>query len=123
MCFATASHKNDKPPQSSTATLPLEIIEMIIAPLVYDIPSLRACSLTCYSWYIASVPQLHHTFPAPLDYYQCLGDLKFASRFVVPPKIRDKGYVTSEGYRAYNLLKQPTPARNVQYSAVLHQSP
>ena len=34
---------------------------MIIAHLPYDIPSLRACSLTCYSWYIAAAPGLHHT--------------------------------------------------------------
>jgi len=41
--------------------LPLETIEKIIAHLIYDTPSLLACSLTCYSWYIAAVPHLHHT--------------------------------------------------------------
>ena len=47
---------------SSPATkLPLEIVEMIITHLIYDMNSLIACSLTCYSWYIASVPHLHHT--------------------------------------------------------------
>jgi len=35
---------------------------MIIAYLIYDSYSLRACTLTCYSWYIAAVPHLHHTF-------------------------------------------------------------
>jgi len=35
---------------------------MIIAYLVYDIPALKACSLTCYSWYIAAVPHIHRTF-------------------------------------------------------------
>jgi len=34
---------------------------MIIVHLFCDKPSLRACSLTCYSWYIATVPHLHHT--------------------------------------------------------------
>jgi len=34
---------------------------MIIAHLIYDMDTLVACSLTCYSWYIASVPHLHHT--------------------------------------------------------------
>ena len=34
---------------------------MIMAHLTCDTPSLRACTLTCYSWYIAAVPQLHHT--------------------------------------------------------------
>ena len=80
-CSAIASPKT---PQSSAATLPLEIIEMIIAPLVHDIPSLRACSLTCYSWYIAAVPQLHHTFLAPLDYCQLLGDQRFAWSVPLP---------------------------------------
>jgi hypothetical protein len=34
---------------------------MIIVYLIYDEASLLACSLTCYSWYIASIPHLHHT--------------------------------------------------------------
>lgn len=34
---------------------------MIIAHLIYDTNSLLACSLTCHSWYAASVPHLHHT--------------------------------------------------------------
>ena len=39
--------------------LPQEIVEMIIARLVRDTPSLRSCSLVCYSWYIAVVSHLH----------------------------------------------------------------
>lgn len=46
---------------SPAATLPLEIVELIINNLTYDTPSLLSCSLTCYSWYIAAVPHLHHT--------------------------------------------------------------
>jgi len=46
---------------SPASKLPLEIVEMIIAHLIYDMDTLVACSLTCYSWYIASVPHLHHT--------------------------------------------------------------
>ena len=34
---------------------------MIIAHLTYDTRSLLACSLTCYSWYIAAVLHLHRT--------------------------------------------------------------
>ena len=34
---------------------------MIIARLIHNKRSLLACSLTCYSWYIASFPHLHHT--------------------------------------------------------------
>jgi len=46
---------------SPTTRLPPEIIEIIIAHLIYDTPSLLACSLTCSSWYIAVVPRLHQT--------------------------------------------------------------
>ena len=34
---------------------------MIMAHLIYDSPTLRSCSLTCYSWYTAAVPHLHPT--------------------------------------------------------------
>jgi len=46
---------------SSTTKLPLEIVQMMVAYLIYDRSSLLACSLTCYSWYIAAAPHLHHT--------------------------------------------------------------
>ena len=36
---------------------------MIIAHLAYDTPSLLACTLVCYSWYIAAVPHLYNTIP------------------------------------------------------------
>lgn len=42
-------------------TLPYEILEMIIAHLIHDLDALKACSLTCRSWYIAVVPHVHHT--------------------------------------------------------------
>ena len=34
---------------------------MIIAHIPPDTPSLKACSRTCRSWYIATIPHLHHT--------------------------------------------------------------
>jgi len=40
---------------------PYEIVEMIIAHLARDLHSLKACSLTCRSWYTAVAPLLHHT--------------------------------------------------------------
>ena len=40
---------------------PYEIMEMIIAHLIHDLDALKACSLTCCSWYIFMVPHLHHT--------------------------------------------------------------
>ena len=46
---------------SSIAKLPQELAEMVISYFIYDTRSLLACSMTCYSWYIAAVPHLHHT--------------------------------------------------------------
>ena len=62
------------PPATSTTRsppatrLPLEIIEIVVAHLIYDKRSLLACSLTCHSWYIASVPHLHHTLSAYISW-------------------------------------------------------
>lgn len=44
-----------------SGSLPYELVEMIIAHLIYDVQTLKACALTCYSWYIAAVPHLHRT--------------------------------------------------------------
>ena len=41
--------------------LPQELVEMIIAHFILDTSTLKACSATCRSWYIATLPQLHHT--------------------------------------------------------------
>ena len=38
---------------------------MVVGHLIFDTRSLLVCSLTCYSWYIAAVPHLHHTLTAP----------------------------------------------------------
>jgi len=56
---------------SSPATrLPLELVQIIITYLFYDMHSLRACTMTCYSWYIAAVPHLHHTLT--IKTYSCV---------------------------------------------------
>jgi len=48
--------------RSSPATrLPLEVVQMVTVHLINDTRGLLACSLTCYSWYIAAVPYLHRT--------------------------------------------------------------
>ena len=44
-----------------TLPLPYEITEMIIAHLTHDLNALKACSLTCRSWYIVAAPHIHHT--------------------------------------------------------------
>jgi len=50
---------------SPVAKLPLEVVQMVVAYLIYDTRSLLACSLTCSSLYTAAVPHLHHTLSAP----------------------------------------------------------
>jgi hypothetical protein len=45
----------------SACCLPYEIVETIIAHIVCDLDALKACSLTCRSWYIAVVPHFRHT--------------------------------------------------------------
>lgn len=44
-----------------TCRLPYEIVEMIIVHLAGDFASLKACSLTCRSWYTVAVPHIHRT--------------------------------------------------------------
>ena len=46
---------------SPVTTLPQELVEMILSHFIYDTRTLLACSMTCYSWYIATVSHLHHT--------------------------------------------------------------
>ena len=40
---------------------PPEILEMIIAHLIYDTRTLKACAATCFAWYNVATPHLHHT--------------------------------------------------------------
>jgi len=84
--------------------IPLEIVEMIIVHLIYDTPSLLACSLTCYSWYIAAVTHLHHTltiqthprpwsprermWPRPLVHLRELGLLPLVKKLHIHPQSR-----------------------------------
>ena len=59
------------PPDACTSPatrLPLELVKIIIAYLFYDMRSLRACTLTCYSWYTAAVPHLHRTLTIKSHY-------------------------------------------------------
>jgi len=47
--------------RESDPRFPYDIMEMIMAHLDHSHDALKACSLTCYSWYTAAVPHLHHT--------------------------------------------------------------
>ena len=75
---------------SPITRLPQELITLIISYLIRDTPALIACSMTCYSWYIAAVPHLHHTltmdawehpWPKPLRDSYNLGLLPLVKQF------------------------------------------
>ena len=93
-CSAGISPKAPKTSTSSAARLPPEIIEIIVAHLIYHKPSLLACSLTCRSWYTVVLPHIHHTlvagyspsyprfqWPVPLWRMYKLGLLPLVKRF------------------------------------------
>jgi hypothetical protein len=83
---------------SPIAKLPQELVELIISHFAYDMHTLLACSMTCYSWYIAAASHLHHTlttddhrlrdksgevcfWPRPLQNSYELGLLPLVKRF------------------------------------------
>ena len=83
-------------PPSPATRLPLEISGIIVSYLIYDVRSLRTYTLTCYSWYIAAVPHLHHTltihigscdrkfrWPNPIRHMHMLGLLPLVKSFQV----------------------------------------
>lgn len=51
-----------KPLAQPSNNLPYELVEMIIDHLIYDIPTLKACSLLGNCWYIVAAPHIHRTF-------------------------------------------------------------
>ena len=49
------------PYETTAPVLPYEILEMIVAYFPRDLDTLKACSLTCRSWYIVLAPHIHHS--------------------------------------------------------------
>ena len=113
---------------SSATRLPQEIVKIIVGHLIYGIPSLIACSLTCYSWYIASFPHLHHIFvtrpgicfwdpkfdwPRPLQKAGNLGLLPFVKKFSI-----ESSLLSPEAFSRKHLnpgvLRQFSTLTNVQ---------
>jgi hypothetical protein len=45
-------------------------VELVVSYFIHDKRTLLACSTTCYSWYIAAVPHLHHTLTTDNDHYK-----------------------------------------------------
>ena len=50
-----------EPTHPSLPSFPYDIVEIIIAHLTRHCDTLKACSLTCRSWYTIATPHLHHT--------------------------------------------------------------
>ena len=77
--------------------LPQEIVEEILSYFICDIRNLLACSLTCRSWYLATVSHLHYSlttdespyasedknyqWPGPLEKMYEFGLLRLVKRF------------------------------------------
>ena len=76
---------------------------MIIPHLTPDTCSLIACSLTCYSRYIATVAHLHDTLVSPTDY---LGHKHEYEMFVVQTTpVHAQNWFASPGQEAPDLQK------------------
>ena len=104
---------------------------MIIGHLAYDTPSLRACALTCYSWYIAAVPDLHHIFcisneywgpkyrwPDPLRHMHALGLLPLVRTFWF--RGDNGGDALSPKRFNHRILHQFSALTNVRRLAITH---
>jgi len=106
---------------------------MTIAYLIHDTCSLRACTLTCYSWYIAAVPHLHRTLTISTD---CWGrrfrwpnPIRYMHRFGLLPLVRElrlhlieNSYSVGFSPRLFNrhILRQFFTLTNVQRLEIEH---
>ena len=104
---------------SSIAKLPQEVVEIVISYLIYDIRTLLACSTTCFSWYTAAAPHLHHTltingdctqpsdwnhpWDRPLQISHQLGLLPLVKQFRIRMGIADDAGFNSEWLNERNL--------------------
>jgi len=93
---------------------------MFIVYLIYDKRSLCACTLTCYLWYIATVPHLHHTlvidtnrpwnresrWPDAVRHMHMLGLLPLVKKlYIYRSKAYDRGAVTPKTFHCRALHK------------------
>jgi hypothetical protein len=97
----------NKPPkmriaQESTCRVPYEIVEEIIAHLINDLDALKACSLTCRSWYIAVIPHIHYSFVLGGKIHEKPGD-----NLELLPKLQELGLMP--------LMKRVTVCQWVDY--------
>ena len=103
----------------SITRLPQELVELIIFHFIHDTHTLLACSMTCYSWYIAAVPHLHHSlttddyidsttqgkykWPRPLQNSYNLGLLPLVKRFRIRSLTKFNGPFTPQKLGRYTM--------------------
>jgi len=106
---------------------------MIIFYFIYDTRSLLACSMTCHSWYIATIPHLHYslttdnhkcwqrhkkyTWPTPLQKSYDLGLLPFVKRFRIRMGINDE---FTPGWLGIRTLRYFSALTNLQELGIDH---
>jgi len=107
----------------------------VIAHLIYNKYSLLACSLTCYSWYIAVAAHLHHTliattcswspyqklrWPKPLWNTHKLGLLPLVRKFQIHDEpTNDPGGISTKQFNR-RILRHPPGLTNVQELGIDH---
>ena len=114
-------------PSFPTTRLPYDIVELIIAHLIHDMHSLRACSLTCYSWRIAAIPHLYHTLTIEtytsnkrflwqncLQYMDALGLLSRVKRLCVHGNRGNYVSGLSPMLFIWCVIRQPLASTNIQ---------
>ena len=82
--LASSTPPETRTAHESTCRVPYDIVEIIIAQLIHDVKTLKACSLACRSWNIVTIPYLQHTLTLRSDAPSHTGDA------LKPPSARDK---------------------------------
>ncbi|KAF9786164.1 hypothetical protein BJ322DRAFT_772528 [Thelephora terrestris] len=114
---------------SPITRLPAELVEEVLSYFIDDISTLLACSLTCRSWYIATIRDLHHSlttdhdslapmdkrrlWPVPLKKMYELGLLPLVKRFRIRLLHCSHGCFTPERLDERN-LRYFSALRNLQ---------
>lgn len=122
---------NVSPPAPASSSspaprLPPEIVEMVVAHITYDMPTLIACSETCYSWYLASVPYLHptlyvnidswdpqHQWPNPILSMHALGLFPFVENVQIRSGLLGNEFY--QGLLSKRVLRHFSQLRNVRH--------
>ena len=99
-----------------THRLSTEVLDMIIAHLIYDTKSLKAYAATCFAWYNVATPYLHHTLILreyhpkvarrglnPLPVLDKLGLLSFVKKVQFKSDVFNKTWVKPQIFDSHSL--------------------